>query len=457
MRLATLLTTLLASLPAAAEPVGEDDAPPPSRDDEPTADDVAGAPRPGEESGRVDAERGTSIARAIGRGALFVPRLVAKAAFAPIRGGLWAYDRYSLKDRYYKIFFNDARTFGVLPSLSIEAGYGGTFGAKVVHTDLLGDSEHLGLAASTGGRYRQLVKASVDTGDRLGRAEIELDARFERRPRDAFYGIGDSGELMPQTRFRQQLARATLASDVRIAGPLHVRGAGAIADFEFGRSEEGVAIDEVYPTETMTGFAGGVRHTYLELELAWDSRRHARRYEVAAVPATGWLVSAFGGRVFALDDNADYWRYGGDLQTFVRVGAGPRVISARLYGEAVSGSLAEVPFTQLPRLGGSTLLRGYSADRFRDRVAAVGSLSYRWDLSRALSATLFVDAGRVFPAVSDIELSGLRVGYGLEFEAHTARSFVARVLIATSIDGGGTFLNLAFDPVFDLKPRTERR
>jgi hypothetical protein len=456
MRLAPLCI-VLASHTVVAEPIGEDDPPAVSRDDEPTAVDVTGAPLPGAESGRIDpGEPIDSTARKVGRGVLFVPRLAVGTVFAPVRAGIWAYDRYQLKERYLDLFFNDARTFGVLPTATLESGYGFTFGAKLVHEDLFGGRERLRLRAATGGRFRQLATVALASGDRFGRRfGVELDGRFERRPHDVFYGIGDAGTSMPEARFRQQLARAALASELRIAGPLRIRASGALADFELGRGDDGPAIDELYPAETMTGF-DGVRHGYLELEVAWDSRRHARPWEVAAIPATGWLVLAFGGRTIALDDNADYWRYGGDIQRFLRVGAGPRVVSARLYGEAVGGSLTEVPFTQLPRLGGATLLRGYSADRFRDRVAALGSIAYSWDISRALSTSVFVDAGRVFPSVRDVELSGLRLGYGVELEAHTARAFVMRIGLASSVDGG-VFLDLAFDPVFDLSPRTERR
>ena len=41
--------------------------------------------------------------------------------------------------------------------------------------------------------------------------------------------------------------------------------------------------------------------------------------------------------------------------------------------EGVTGGLDQVPFTELPMLGGD-FMRGYAFERFRDRVAAFGSL-----------------------------------------------------------------------------------
>ena len=118
----------------------------------------------------------------------------------------------------------------------------------------------------------------------------------------------------------------------------------------------------------------------------------------------------------------------------------------------MSGDLAEVPFNELPRLGGAQRLRGYPLDRFRDRIAVVGSAEYQWDLSRALSASLFADAGRVYRAASELSLDHLRVGYGVAIEAHSDERFVARLSLASSIDGG-VFVDVSLDPVFDIAER----
>jgi outer membrane protein assembly factor BamA len=122
----------------------------------------------------------------------------------------------------------------------------------------------------------------------------------------------------------------------------------------------------------------------------------------------------------------------------------------------VTAGRDEVPFTELPRLGGSTYLRGYSLDRFRDRVAAFGSATYSWDLSQWFSANVFVDAGRVYPSLDQLSLEGMRMGYGVALEAHSTNSFVLEGSIASSIDGGLMF-NLSFNPVFDIDERVRRR
>jgi hypothetical protein len=410
---------------------------------------------PGAESGRVDGGDHDSTLRVFVRGVLFVPRVLTQLVFAPVRAGVWAFERYQVEARLMELLFDDAEVVGLYPIAQLDSGFGLNAGGRLVHRDVFGAREHLALQASTGGRYRQRYKASFRTGDRLGeRVAVAVVGELDRRPKDPYYGVGNLDDA-PEARHRQELTRGTAVVDVRAIGNLHVRTSAAVVDLGYGQSDTGPAIDMLYGVDTLTGW-GGVRELYGELELRWDDRRRARRWEPEAVRATGWLASAFVGRVHSLEMGRDYARYGFDAQRFLRLGEGPRVLVARLYGEAVTGTLDEVPFTQLPQLGGKVLLRGYPTDRFRDRVAALGSLEYRWDLSFRLTGSLFVDAGRVYRSVRDLGVEDLRVGYGIGIEYHSHDSFVGQLSLASSIDGG-VFVNVAFDPVFDLDPRVERR
>jgi hypothetical protein len=435
-----------------------------------TAEDVADAPVPGDESGRKDPGDRDSAVRQVGRGLLFFPKLAVDVALSPVRGSVWAIDRYHLPDLYNKVFFNDAMTIGLYPTLSIDSSYGVVAGARFEHRDLFGHKEKLGLQAAAGSRYRQTYGATLRTGQGLGENfEIGVDAGYERRPNDAFYGIGN-GDTMAfegapidpladassvEGRYRQDRARVAVTADLRTWRQLHLRAAGAVSRVEFGPGTQGTRIDERYDTTRLPGF-GGIEYGYSELELRWDSRRARVPFEPGAVYSEGSLLGVFGGRVYRLDDGPDFSRYGVDLQHFFHLAKGPRVLALRFHGEGVTGSRDEVPFTELPRLGGSTYLRGYNLDRFRDRVAALGTATYSWDLSQWISANLFVDAGRVFPGLDQLSLDDVRVGYGASIEGHSVESFVMEASIASSIDGG-LQLNLSFNRVFDLDERVRRK
>ena len=442
----------------------------PQQNREPTPEDLAGAPLPGGESGRIDpGEGGDSTLRMGLRGVLFVPKVAVNLVLSPVRLSAWAFDRYHLDELYYRVFFNDARTIGLIPTASFDSWFGITAGARFVHRDMFGAREHLSISAAAGGRYHQVYKAAFRTGDRLGGVGLELDAQYEQRPMDPFYGIGNHGDTVRpaspvdpitdptavETRYRERIARVAGLIDVRLIGSLHLRSASELTDRTFSASDNGVPIDAVYDPAMIVGY-DGVRYLYSELELRFDSRRRFDRFEPRLFYSAGSLAAVFGGRTHRLDRASDYWRCGVDLQHFVRLSQGPRVLAIRLRGEAVSGGRAEVPFTELPQLGGPDELRGYPADRFRDRALALGSLEYEWDLSELVSASLFVDAGRVFERLSDLSTDHLRIGYGVAFQAHTQDSFGFQGSIASSVDGG-VFFNLSLNPVFRLDERVRRR
>jgi hypothetical protein len=454
-----------------SEPVVPVPAPVVQPDHELSAADVAADPVPGFESGRADPiDDGDSAWRKVGRGLLYVPKLAVDLALSPFRGGLWVNEHYHVTDWYNRVFFNDAQTIGLYPTISIDSALGVTAGAGFVDHELFGEHEQLALQAAASNRYRQIYSASLASGNRLGdRFSLELDAGYERRPHDAFYGIGNGDRVATtaapidplvdstsvEAQYRQDRARISVAADLRAWERLHIRAAGAVSEVQFGGADQGAPVTTVYDQRGLIGW-GGIQYSYSELELRWDSRRGATVMEPPAVYSTGGLAAVYAGRVNRLDAGPDFWRYGIDLQKFVRITEGPRVITAHFHGEAVTGRRDEVPFTELPKLGGPTYLRGYALDQFRDRVAAFGSVAYEWDLSQWFSAELFVDAGRVYPAVTELSLDHMRMGYGLGVEAHSTQNFVLEGSIGSSIDGG-LFVNLSFNPVYDLEQRVRRR
>lgn len=479
----------LASIPAAvrADPtVASSSTPLPHRPDAPdvaatqrqpkpaevTAADVQDAPLPGNESGQITAlDRGDSAFRVAARGVLFVPKLAAAAVLSPVRGAFWADDRYRLEDLYYRVFYNDDRTIGLFPTASYTSGFGLAAGAGFIDKELFGEHEKLALDATTGAvtgdTYRASVAGSFRTGQRISPwFELGLDANFDRHPADPFYGIGNGDVTQPtgapvnpqtddravETYHRYQEARVAVVGDVRVIDGLHVLGTGALTDLRFGPSTTNMSIDTVYAAPDLIGFATGVRHAYGELELRWDTRRRTTPWEPRDVHATGLLASAIAGRLHRLDGGTDFWRYGIEVQQYWRIASGPRLLGVRFHGSGVTGGRDEVPFTELPMLGGSSYLRGYPFERFRDRVAAFGSVQYQWDLSHLVDAYLFTDVGRVFPALDQLTARGMRVGYGVGLELHGNHGFVVEGSLASSIDGG-MVVSVSFNPVLDDKER----
>ncbi|HEX7842736.1 MAG TPA: hypothetical protein VF469_34925 [Kofleriaceae bacterium] len=458
------------SPPAVAQPAPVPAAEQPPANRELTAADVAGAPPPGNESGWIDTWDRDSTARRALRGVLFLPKVLVEVVLAPIQLPVWAYDRYHLKDLYYRVFYNEDRTIGLVPTATYETNFGFSVGARFIANDLAGEQEPFWASAEYGGHYHQSFQGYLDSGNRLGdHLLLSLYGQYEKRPRDIFYGIGNHGEtgeppfpvdpyvvpVMVKTRFRQRIERGVATIDVRMLDDLYLTSSNELADRDFSPSTENTPINEVFNTSTLVGWPS-TSYFYSELALRYDTRGRYDLFEPAPLYSLGTLAEAWGGRNFGFHDNADYWRYGVNLQHFIRLGESPRVLTFRFRGEAVSAGLSDVPFAMLPRLGGPRDLRGYPTDQFRDRIAALASVQYTWDLSYYVAAGLFVDAGRVYPSFDELTLSHMRVGYGLALRFFGENSFWLDATLASSIDGG-VQATVSFDPIYLIKPRVRRR
>jgi hypothetical protein len=261
-----------------------------------------------------------------------------------------------------------------------------------------------------------------------------------------------------ETRYREELWRAVASIEASLVGPLSARLSGAIERRQFtgGDFADNFGIQEVYATDGLTGFGEPTETAYLEGELVYDSRRPTSIYQTKAIDAAGWFVNLYVGGASGLGaDPTDYYRYGGEVQTFIDLYRGSRVLALRVLAEQLGGTGAQyrqVAIPDLPRLGGVEYLRGYPDGRFRDRAMTLGTAEYIWDLGNFLAGFAFVDVGRVWPTLNDASLHDLRFGYGGGIQAHTRASYLMRLQIAASADGDLLF-ELAFSPVYGRRER----
>jgi outer membrane protein assembly factor BamA len=217
------------------------------------------------------------------------------------------------------------------------------------------------------------------------------------------------------------MGRLTVGSSVGELGDRsHVGVTGLFNHREFGRERRQFSepsIEEVYDTAQIPGFDDGVDTFELTPTFIYDSRNRE------VTPSEGVYLDLFGGHTLPVNDEADYWHYGGAFATFVNLYRETRVLAFRAIVEAVHGQRDEIPFTELMRLGGPKSLRGYQLDRFRDKVSAMGSVEYRYPVHQLVSGEVFLDAGRVGRDYTEVfDREGLRdfhLGGGLGFVFHS--------------------------------------
>ncbi|MEJ7598992.1 MAG: BamA/TamA family outer membrane protein [Kofleriaceae bacterium] len=372
--------------------------------------------------------RGGSIVRGVGVGLGVVFRVV----FAPFRGLLYLDARYALVSKIKNVFVNDAGTLGIYPALSYATDFGVTYGAKAFLKDYFGAGEEASLSAKTGGAVTQQYQFKFEL-PHIGGSPlyVRTRVRYEENSNLLFAGIGN--EMATHTRFSQQRFLTVLSTGVVLGnqGTRFRIGTSAIYnDRSFGAGAEAASdpsIETVYDTSMLRGFDDGFRN----LELAVDAELDTR--DVAGPTHNGAVLRAFAGGGSILED-AKYAHYGGEAAYFLSPFWPGRVFVGRVALEGVRDRNNDIPFTELPRIGGAGQLRGYRTDQFRDKLATVATIEYHYPIHANISGDVFVETGKVAATYEALLGSGLsdnwHVGYGGGFIIHSKSAVKARVDVA---------------------------
>lgn len=413
--------------------------------------DLQRAPRPGDAHNVIVApprplrERLMWIPRVI----LFVPWVATELAFIPLRTTAYAWMRFKLGSRLAGLPFNDTGRVALYPVLAVEAGYGVDAGALLIGRDVLGAGERVAGELRVGHRVAERYRIDVDTGDRLGPVALLGGALYERRRRAAFTGIGsndlrDADEVMApidptgdeavRARYGLRTVRAHGGLRVPLPAGLEARALGGWVSHELRESNAlGPGLD-IYDTGAIAG-VGELDHHELTFDLTLDVRSSRHTPRPAVYADGGLLARTTVTRAAGLPaPAADYTRVLAAITGWASVFGGGRVVSARAELETVTGSVAEVPFYDLPVLGGPTRMRGLRRDRFRDRNVAVVGAEYRFLIGDDVALAAFADAGTVAGSVGALAEDDISVGFGLELSMFGRRSEYLRAHIGSSTE-----------------------
>jgi surface antigen Omp85-like protein len=382
-------------------------------------------PVPADQARNYEREPGTEpedVALFVPRLVLAVPRYALKVVLFPVREGIEFLDRHAVVERVTDVLYNDARTGAILPTVSVDSTFGPSFGVKAFHRDLAGHDEYGSAEARFGGMYK-LASQLHFRADHFGGTRLWLEsvARFEGEPGLLFQGIGQAGTdqsgsgLDPRaaavkTRYSEDRWLALFRAGYTLGRPGSMLQVGASAIYNvrsFGAKQRGsgASIEQVYDTSRLVGFNDRVATLETDLNLIIDFR------DVAGATSNGMYLELFGGRVPRIGDYG-FWHHGAELTGYIDLYKRTRVLVLRGFVEGVEGKNADIPFTDLPRLGGPSRLRGYSLDRFRDEKAAVGTLEYHYPIHQFVAGSLYADVGRVGRSYEDFFQSGWRAGFG---------------------------------------------
>jgi len=288
------------------------------------------------------------------------------------------------------------------------------------------------------------------------RSRLRAAGGYERSLTRRFFGIGPKTHEGDETSYRDSRGFVELGIDLALPDPgddlvLSLGASGEWHDLGSGHVSGEPNTEEVYPALFAEADPAGLG--FLHAGLRWDTRDSqinpyrgwfvAGNVDAALLQGGGdvgavWTVS--GGRVFGVPA---LFHDGGDP------GEEHPPTDTLAVGLRTQFTSGELPFFELPSLGGSKVERGFIAGRWRDRASWVASIEHRfWLLPRGFPIpftnmirverfgfALFYEAGAVAKDGAALFGSHVRSSYGFGLRASLERAAPFRVDIGFSKDG----------------------
>lgn len=263
------------------------------------------------------------------------------------------------------------------------------------------------------------------------RSFIDTELGYSRTLTHRFFGLGGDTDEPDETSYTEKTVYASLDLERSVPQPgsnwvFRLGASGASHRLTPGKVSNRPSTDDVYPGL----FADAQDHNmgWLRLGLRYDTRDSQqspyRGWHIGGLAA--WAPFQSGGdtgaiytwsaskvfRTFSLFHN------GGDLRE-----ENPPTDTVA-FGFRNQYARGELPFFELPSLGGTEHHRGFIAGRFRDRASWLGAAEYRfWFLPRGFAITrsirvervgaaLFYEVGAVGGSVSGLFHEKVRHSYG---------------------------------------------
>jgi outer membrane protein assembly factor BamA len=402
---------------------------------------------------------GASTMRSIGHGFGVAVRIF----LLPFRALVQLEARWKLLSKL-RILVNDENTLGLVPTLAFESAFGVNVGARTFLDNYFGADEYLALSANTGGSVVQAYQLDAEL-PRIAATPfyVRTTIRFEENDNQFFAGIGNpdsdianatlpATETSTPTRFSQKRFLAVLSAGIELhrgGTRVWIGASGIYNDRTFGAAGADAgdpSIETGYDTRTLRGFDDGIRNLELTTDFEIDTRDHR------GTTTAGGVVRGFAGGGSL--ERARYAHYGAEAAYFFSPFWPRRTFVGRVVLEGIYDRDNDAPFTELPRLGGAGLLRGYRSNRFRDMLATIATVEYRWPIHQLITGELFVESGKVGSTYDALLGAGFsndwHVAYGGGVIIHTTDRIRLRIDIAY---GEGLQLYLSTDVLNAFRTR----
>ena len=203
----------------------------------------------------------------------------------------------------------------------------------------------------------------------------------------------------------------------------------AFDDFTFTRKDSTAVLIQ----NKLTGTNGG-RVSGIGLQTNYDSRN------VLFFPTKGWVAEAFvyteGGYS---GSDFSYQRVSADVSHYMSFGKNVLALNA-----VTVLSTGDVPFHQMPVIGGTKRMRGYFEGKYRDNNLLILQGEYRFPLYKRFGGVAFGGLGQVSDKVANIASSPIRYnfGAGLRFTLDAAQHINIRADYGIGYKSSGFYLTV---------------
>lgn len=313
-------------------------------------------------------------------------------------------------------------------------GSGLAFGVGYFRRDLRRNSLNLGLSAEISTKFFQRYEAEVSTplaaNDRL-----LLGARgvWLNYPSVNFYGLGPDTEKGGRTDYRLRDVSGDGILGVRPVEGLLVGVSGGYARFSTGPGTDDrfASTTDVFTPAELPGLSEVNKFIRYGAFADYDWR------DRPFSPTSGGRY-LFRYTRYNNDSNRpyDFRRYEADIEQYFSIFNRRRIFVVRgnaTLADPDSGNV--VPFYLQPTIGGPYTLRGFRSFRFTDNNALALTGEYRWEAYTGLDMALFVDAGKVFPKASQLNLHDLEYAGGFGFRFNARNKIFLRIDTGFSREG----------------------
>jgi hypothetical protein len=273
---------------------------------------------------------------------------------------------------------------------------------------------------------------------------FRADASYEVDGSKRFYGIGPRSRQGNQSGFTLHQSALVTTIGANLLETLRLTGGVELEHTRIGSNVvRGIPdINEHFP-ET-SGLLANDSITP-EIALRWDSR------DQPETPTRGSVGKFFFQRLIdtrgAIGDYNRFGLEGSHSRPWERL---HQITWFHALYDRVTGE--DVPFYNLPSLGGRESLRGFGDGRFVDRGRLLANIEQRITVTELsltgmqirLEVAPFIDCGTVFPELRHVEFRNLRPVFGSAFRAVVAPNVVASVDAGVGNEGLAVFVGLNY-------------